>query len=126
MAGFENKTPRKQLLEAMAAGDAIKPHGSLPDPDTESFHPAEDFALAWLKYWRAIGNHVIAGERGYGFMCATLAGLNDEVPQPDLPPHLRLWTDEMRSGAERAMEVLLRSVPGARDALRNIVCGRLQ
>jgi hypothetical protein len=53
-----------------------------------------------------------------------MAGLNDEVPQPHLPPHLRLWTDEMRDGATRAMEVMLDTVPGGRDALRKMMTGR--
>lgn len=124
MANPERKRTRKPVLEALVAGERMTPSSTLPDPDELSFHPAEDFALAWLTYWRAIGNHVIADGQGYAFMCAEMAELNDEVPQPNLPPHMRLGNNDMRDGARRAMEVLLDSVPGGRDALRKMVTGR--
>ena len=85
----------------------------MPDPDELRFHPAEDFALAWLAYWRAIGNNVVPDRKGYAFLCATMAGLSDEVPQSHLPPHLRLWSNEMRDGAARAMEIMLDTVQAA-------------
>jgi len=121
MAVPENKKRLKSLLGALAAGETIPSESSMADPDLERFHPAEDFAVAWLHYWRAIGNHVLVDARGVAWICATMAGLNDVVPQPHLPPHLRLWNDDMRAGAERTMEVLLGAVPGARDAVRQIV-----
>ena len=110
-----------EATEAAEGDDAVWAEGHDSGIDVAR----SEFARAWLAYWRNIGNAVMADGEGMAFLITEMAGMRltreDPVPQPELPPHLRLWNNDQRSGAARAMEVLLDSVPGLRDAVRDLV-----
>ncbi len=80
-----------------------------------------DFALAWLIYWRSIGNNVTHDGNGFAYFVTEVSP--DELPKgpSGLPPHLVLWDGRQHEGATRAMQVLLDSVPGAREHVRSLV-----
>ena len=91
------------------------------------------FATAWLRYWRDIGNEVIATPEDFGFYITEMPGLRlqtgvasnvEAVPQPELEPHERPWTGDMHSGASRAMLRLLDMYPDGKAAVRAIVGAR--
>ena len=109
-----------QAAEAESASDDELNANWLDGHDCGADLARSEFARSWLRYWRSIGNAVIAHGEERAFYVVDMA--LDELPlRTDLEPHLSLWTREHHEGATRALLTLLDSVPGGRDAVFTLV-----
>lgn len=79
----------------------------------------EGFAAAWLVYWADLGNTYRRNPRG-GYELG-LMEFHVARDHGMLPPHLAIWNDEQHSGAVRAMETLLKIVPGGTEAVHQLI-----
>lgn len=122
MAENNNGPAQRPILDRLASGNAAAESDWWFEPDARGvIHPGEDFALAWLRYWRSLGHDMSQQGDFRGRWYTLVEILDPPFGPPDLPPHMRLFSREQHDGATRAMQVLLQSVPGARDAVSFLV-----
>lgn len=115
---------RRSAVELLAAGKMLATSAPAHLDQAVPEGGLEDFALAWLRYWRSLGHDVTHQATWIGRKVALGIGEECQAGPLDLPPHLAIWNGEQHSGATRAMEALLDMVPGARNAVHFIAVGR--